>query len=138
MNKAIITGRLVKDPVISYSQGQSQMQIARYTLASDRPGKDKGADFISCVAFDKSAQFAEKYMKKGHKFLITGHIQTGSYKNRDGQTVYTTDIIVESQEFADAKETAGEAPQPAPQAAPSNMGFMEIPDGLEDEGLPFD
>ncbi len=132
MNKAIIMGRPTKDPAITYAQG-NQLMVARYTLAVDRVGKDKGADFISCVAFGKGAEFAEKYVKKGRKYLVSGRIQTGSYDAKDGHKVYTTDIIVESQEFADAKDS------PAAPTAPKKESdsFMAIPDGVDDEGLPF-
>ena len=111
MNKVILMGRLTRDPEIRYSQGERQMAIARYTLAVDRRGRgnangDSTADFIQCVAFDRAAEFAEKYLHQGTKLLVTGRIQTGSYTNRDGQKVYTTDIIVEDQEFAESKASA--------------------------------
>ena len=126
MNLAILMGRLTKDPDISTSQNGTQ--IARYTLAIDRIGKDQGADFISCVAFNKSAEFAEKYLKKGTKIAIEGMIRTGSYTNKDGQKVYTTDVIVNRQEFAESK---GEAKETKPED-----GFMSIPGGIDDE-IPF-
>ena len=130
MNIAILMGRLTKDPDISTSQNGTQ--IARYTIAIDRIGKDQGADFISCVAFSKSAEFAEKYLKKGTKIAIEGAIRTGSYTNKDGQKVYTTDVIVNRQEFAESKgEAKGEA---KPEA--NNEGFMSIPGGIDDE-IPF-
>ena len=135
MNKAILVGRLTRDPEVRYSQGQNgeQMAIARYTLAVDRKTKKTGdqqtADFINCVAFGKSAEFAEKYLKQGTKMIIEGHIQTGSYTNKDGQKVYTTDIIVDAQEFAESKKSAEETPAAAPD-------FVSIPDGLEND-LPF-
>ena len=133
MNKVILMGRLTRDPEIRYSQGERQMAIARYTLAVDRRGRgnangDSTADFIQCVAFDRAAEFAEKYLHQGTKLLVTGRIQTGSYTNRDGQKVYTTDIIVEDQEFAESKassENSGagwrqqSAPAPAAKPAPS-------------------
>lgn len=122
MNLAILMGRLTKDPDISTSQRGTQ--IARYTIAIDRIGKDQGADFISCVAFNKSAEFADKYLKKGTKIAIEGSIRTGSYTNKDGQKVYTTDVIVDRQEFAESK---GEA---------KSEGFMSIPGGNDDE-IPF-
>ncbi len=148
MNKAILMGRLTRDPEIRYSTGDKQMAIARYTLAVDRRVRrsteqgEQTADFISCVAFDKMAEFAEKYFHKGIKILVSGHIQTGSYTNKDGQRVYTTDVIVEEQEFAESKafssgtDTYNQATKPTPLDA-SNDGFMNIPDGVEDEGLPF-
>lgn len=126
MNIAILMGRLTKDPDISTSQNGTQ--IARYTIAIDRIGKDQGADFISCVAFNKSAEFADKYLKKGTKIAIEGAIRTGSYTNKDGQKVYTTDVIVNRQEFAESK---GEAKETKPED-----GFMSIPGGIDDE-IPF-
>jgi single-strand DNA-binding protein len=119
-------GRLTKDPDISTSQNGTQ--IARYTIAIDRIGKDQGADFISCVAFNKSAEFADKYLKKGTKIAIEGAIRTGSYTNKDGQKVYTTDVIVNRQEFAESK---GEAKETR-----AEDGFMSIPGGIDDE-IPF-
>ena len=152
MNKAILVGRLTRDPEVRYSQGDSATAVARYTVAVDRRFKRDGeptADFIPCVVFGRSAEFAEKYFRQGMRVLISGRIQTGSYINRDGQKVYTTDIIVDDQEFADSKGAAadmsgyrGGYQQPAQpqQPAPSSAigdGFMNIPDGVEDEGLPF-
>ena len=146
MNKVIIMGRLTRDPEVHYSQGERQMAIARYTLAVDRRGKkdtnqDAQADFIRCVAFDRAAEFAEKYFRQGQRVLITGHIQTGSYQDRDGKTVYTTDVIIEDQEFADSKDNSrGSSYQsrPANGSSPEiHDGFMNIPDGVDDEGLPF-
>ena len=151
MNKVILMGRLTRDPEVRDSQGERAMAIARYTLAVDRRGRrsqDDGAqtaDFIQCVAFDRAGEFAEKYFHQGTKVLVTGRIQTGSYTNRDGQKVYTTDVIVEDQEFAESKNAsqgAGHdggyqaAQRPAPASAIGD-GFMNIPDGVEDEGLPF-
>lgn len=137
MNKVNLLGRLTRDPEIRYSQGNDQMAIARYTLAVDRRFKREGeqtADFISCVAFGKAAEFTEKYLKKGTKIAVTGRIQTGSYTNRDGQKVYTTDVVIEEQEFAESKAAAsGENEQPA---SCDPQGFMSIPDGIEDD-LPF-
>ena len=121
------------------------MAIARYTLAVDRRGRRSGgddgaqtADFITCVAFDRAGEFAEKYFHQGTKVVVTGRIQTGSYTNRDGQKVYTTEVIVEDQEFAESKNEGGYRPaeRPAPSSAIGD-GFMNIPDGVEDEGLPF-
>lgn len=132
MNKAILIGRLTKDPEVRYTQGAEPMAIARYTLAVDRRGKKEGeqtADFISCVAFRKAGEFAEKYLKKGMKMAVVGRIQTGSYTGRDGQKVYTTEIVVEEQEFAESK--ARQEPQT------EQDGFMNIPDGITEEGLPF-
>ena len=111
MNKVILMGRLTRDIEVRYSQGENPMAVARYTLAVQRKFKREGeqdADFISCVAFGKAAEFAEKYLRQGTKVVISGRIQTGSYTNRDGQKVYTTDIVVEEQEFAESK-TASEA-----------------------------
>ena len=151
MNKVILMGRLTRDPEIRYSQGERQMAIARYTLAVDcrgrsSSGSDSTADFIQCVAFDRAAEFAEKYLHQGTKMLVTGRIQTGSYTNKDGQRVYTTDIIVEDQEFAESKASsenssaAWRAPSSSARPAPADAvapGFMNIPDGVDDEGLPF-
>ena len=147
MNKVILVGRLCRDPEIRYSQqGDEQMAVARYTLAVDRRYKrdgDQGADFISCVAFGKNGEFAEKYLKQGTKICISGRIQTGSYTNKDGNKVYTTDVVVEDQEFVESKNASGNdggyqpmgRPEPA-SAGPVNDGFMSIPDGIEDD-LPF-
>lgn len=104
MNKVILMGRLTKDPEVRYSQGDSSMAIGNYSIAVDRKGKDAGTDFINIVAFGKNGEFAEKYLHKGTKVLITGHIQTGSYTNKDGNKVYTTDVIAEEQEFAESKK----------------------------------
>lgn len=146
MNKVILMGRLTRDPEIRYSQGDSSMAIARYTLAVDRRFRrnndDQSADFIGCVAFGRSAEFAEKYFRQGLKVIVTGRIQTGSYTNRDGQKVYTTDVVVEDQEFAESKAAsdanaaryqAASAPAPVSDAGD---GFMNIPDGIDEE-LPF-
>lgn len=144
MNKVILMGRLTRDPDVRWSQGQEQTAIARYTLAVDRRFKRDGdsqtADFIACVAFGRQAEFAEKYMRQGTKIAITGRIQTGSYTNREGQKVYTTDVIVEEQEFCEKKgeETnpgAAGSSRPA-QPATDPDGFMNIPDGIDEE-LPF-
>lgn len=152
MNKVILMGRLTRDPEVRYSQGERQMAIARYTLAVDRRGRnaaagEQTADFLPCIAFDKAAEFAEKYFHQGTKLIVTGRIQTGSYTNKDGQKVYTT-IVVEEQEFAESKAAGNEQapsaaarPNPAPaQAAKPKAdahGFMSIPDGVEDDDLPF-
>ena len=147
MNKVILMGRLTRDPEVRYSQGEQATAIARYTLAVDRRFKrdgDQTADFIGCVAFGKLGEFAEKYLRKGTKVVVTGRIQTGSYTNKDGQKVYTTDVVVEECEFAESKNAAsgnsGGGYRPAERPAPSSAigdGFMNIPDGVEDEGLPF-
>ena len=135
MNKVILMGRLTRDPEVRYSAGDNSMAIARYTLAVDRrfrrEGNDQSADFIGCVAFGRSAEFAEKYLRQGTKLVVTGRIQTGSYTNRDGQKVYTTDVVVEDQEFAESKAAASDngggymrQPQPmqaAPMPAPSQL-----------------
>ena len=141
MNKVILMGRLTRDPDIRYTQpnsAQEQTCTARYSLAVNRrfnrDGEQK-ADFISCVAFGRQAEFAEKYLRKGTKIVLAGRIQTGSYTTRDGQKVYTTDVVVEEQEFAESK-TAGQIAQQNPAPMTREDGFMEIPDGLEEE-LPF-
>ena len=130
-------GRLTRDPEIRYTQGENAMCIARYTLAIDRPKAKDGtqsADFISCVAFGTNGQFAEKYLQQGTKILVEGRIQTGSYTDKDGKKIYTTDVVVEHHEFAESKSNGNnEQPQPTP----DSDGFMAIPDGVEDEGLPF-
>ena len=141
-------GRLTRDPEVRYSSGERSMAIARYTLAVDRRGRrsqgadgqEQTADFINCVAFDRAGEFAEKYFHQGMRVLVSGRIQTGSYTNKEGQRVYTTDVIVDDQEFADAKQgesaRAAAFSRPEPANAVSD-GFMNIPDGVEDEGLPF-
>ena len=141
MNKVILMRRLTRDPDIRYTQpnsAQEQTCTARYSLAVNRrfnrDGEQK-ADFISCVAFGRQAEFAEKYLRKGTKIVLAGRIQTGSYTNRDGQKVYTTDVVGEEQEFAESK-TAGQIAQQNPAPMTREDGFMEIPDGLEEE-LPF-
>ena len=151
MNKVILMGRLTRDPEVRYSQGEPPLAIARYTLAVDRRfnrnnGGDNAqtADFISCVAFGKSGEFAEKYLRKGTKIAVTGRIQTGSYTNREGQTVYTTEVVVEDQEFAESKNSnsgsdggyAGNTGSSRPAPSGAGDGFMNIPDGIDEE-LPF-
>jgi single-strand DNA-binding protein len=173
MNKVILIGRLTRDPVIRYSQGDNSQAVARYTLAVDRRfsrRQDNGgdqqqtADFIGCVAFGRSAEFAEKYLHQGTKICVEGRIQTGRYTNRDGQTVYTTDVVVENQEFVESKAASqanagsmpdyggyqNSRPAAAPASAPaggsdpsadgkggeSPDGFMNLPEGIEEE-LPF-
>lgn len=154
MNKVILMGRLTREPDVRYSAGENANAVARYTLAVDRRFKRDGeqsADFIGCVAFGRQAEFAEKYLHQGTKIAITGRIQTGSYTNREGQKVYTTDVVVEEQEFAESKGAAQEngsfgggsyqrqsapAAAPAPVSGGSPDGFMNIPDGIDEE-LPF-
>lgn len=140
MNKAILMGRLTKDAQTRYTEDTEPMAISCFTLAVDRRvQKDRegqSADFISCVAFGKTGQFMEKYGQQGTKFVIEGHIQTGSYTNKEGRKIYTTDVVVETAEFAESKAAAGENQQ-RPQPTPNNSdGFMDIPDGIEEE-LPF-
>ena len=150
MNKVILMGRLTRDPDIRYSTGESATAVARYTLAVDRRFRrdgDQTADFIGCVAFGRNAEFAEKYLHQGTKIVAVGRIQTGSYTNRDGQKFYTTEVVVEEQEFAESKSSsdsyAASHPQnsaaapsmPTPSAASAD-GFMNIPDGIDEE-LPF-
>lgn len=132
MNKAMIKGRLCADPEIRYSQASNgdNICIARYRVAVNRKTKRDEADFISCVAFGKNGEFAEKYLKKGQEILIVGHIQTGSYQSKDGQKVYTWDIVVDEHEFCGTK---ADAPQAQPQSAPQ---YVAIPDGIEND-LPF-
>ena len=153
MNKVILMGRLTRDPDVRYTQGDNPMCIARYTLAVDRRVSRNNqdgqtADFIGCVAFGKSGEFIEKYCKKGTKLCVTGRIQTGSYTNRDGQKIYTTDVVAEDQEFAESKSTASSVPEDqmtetqgqsehqksADEPAPD--GFMSVPDDIDEE-LPF-
>ncbi|MBQ9567177.1 MAG: single-stranded DNA-binding protein [Lachnospiraceae bacterium] len=153
MNKAMIVGRLTRDPNVRYSQGESQMCVARFTLAVDRRrgrNQDNGgqnADFISCVAFGKTGEFVEKYARKGMKFDVVGRIQTGSYQDKDGRTVYTTDVVVEEIEFGESKNAAAanmgdySAPSGGREytdqgAQPVDDGFMNVPDEIDDE-LPF-
>ena len=142
MDKTILMGRLTKDPEVKYLQNENSTAMARYTLAVDRRYRKDGkaeTDFISCVTFGKNAEFAEKYFRKGTKIAIAGRIQTGSYTNRDGQKVYTTEVVVEEQEFAESKNSgSGSSQQNAPQPSPDvgTEGFMNIPDGIEEE-LPF-
>ncbi|GAA6490832.1 MAG TPA: single-stranded DNA-binding protein [Candidatus Bariatricus faecipullorum] len=145
MNKVILMGRLTRDPEVRYSQGENALAIARYTLAVDRRFKRDGeqtADFINCVVFGRSAEFAERYFRQGMRVTISGRIQTGSYTNREGVKVYTTEVVVEEQEFAESKSASEanrqqyqSAPAPAP-AADAGDGFMNIPDGIDEE-LPF-
>lgn len=149
MNKVILMGRLTRDPEVRYSQGDNAMAVARYTLAVDRrvsrnnQNGEPTADFIQCVAFGRSGEFAEKYFRKGLKVVVTGRIQTGSYTNKDGQKVYTTDVVVEDQEFAESKAASqsngvggGFVPVDRPSPSDAGDGFMNIPDGIDEE-LPF-
>lgn len=139
MNKAILMGRLTRDPEVKYTAGDRPTAVARYTLAVNRMFKRQGepdADFINCVAFGKVGEFAEKYFRQGMRVVICGRIQTGSYINRDGIKVYTTDVVVEDQEFAESKSKGKQSQQEMPQPTPQGDGFMNIPDGLEEE-LPF-
>ena len=152
MNKVILMGRLTRDPEIRYANNENNTCIANYTLAVDRRFKRQGdeqtADFIRCVAMGKGGEFAEKYLHQGTKIVVEGRIQTGSYTNRDGQKVYTTEVVVEDQEFAESKassdsyaashprtEAAPATSMPSPSAASAD-GFMNIPDGIDEE-LPF-
>lgn len=167
MNKVILCGRLTRDPDVRWSQGQDQKCIARYTLAVDRKIRNpqegqQTADFIACIVFGRGAEFAERYLRQGMKMIVTGRIQTGSYTNREGQKIYTTDVVVEEQEFAESKNSQGGGSVsqaasrqgtgtvereygPAPRdfagsynpAAADPDGFMTIPDDLSDDGLPF-
>ena len=151
MNKTILMGRLTKDPEVRYAASDSGMCIARYTIAVDRrraaSNDGQSADFINCVAFGKTGEFAEKYFRKGTKILITGRIQTGSYTNQEGKRIYTTEVVVEEQEFAESKRASEEraseeaaasapsAPQPAA-AAPTDAMPEPLP-FAEDEEIPF-
>jgi single-strand DNA-binding protein len=153
MNKVILMGRLTRDPDVRYSQGESASCIARYTLAVDRRFSRRDqqdaqtADFIGIVAFGKAGEFAEKYFRKGTKVIVTGRIQTGSYTNKDGVKVYTTDVVAEDQEFAESKNSSagnggnyssfgGDVPSAEPAPSAPGDGFMNIPDGIDEE-LPF-
>ena len=145
MNKWEGIGRLTRDPEVRYTQGSNPMAIARYTLAVDRRIKkenEQSADFIPCIAFGKSAEFVEKYLKKGTKMAVVGRIQTGSYTNQNGQKVYTTEIIVEEQEFAESKNASSGGRNQAPQQSQKTQddgldGFMNIPDGIDEGELAF-
>ena len=146
MNKAVLVGRLTRDPEVRYSQGDNTTAVARYTVAVDRRFKRDGeptADFIPCVIFGRSAEFAEKYFRQGLKIAVTGRIQTGSYTNKDGQKIFTTDVLVELQEFAESKAASAQngnqnasAPTRPNVAQNDSDGFMNIPDAIEEE-LPF-
>ena len=145
MNKVILMGRLTRDAEVRYSQGDASTAVARFSLAVDRrfkrDGDDQSADFINCVAFGRTGEFFERFGRKGTKFLVEGRIQTGSYTNKDGQRVYTTDVVVENVEFAESKSSSESnggyvpADRPSPSQAAGD-GFMNIPDGIDEE-LPF-
>lgn len=161
MNRVLLCGRLVREPEVRYTSGQNgDMAVAHYTLAVDRRGQrnnsqdEQSADFIRCVAFGKGGEFAEKYLHRGTKIIVEGHIRTGSYTNKDGQKVYTTEVIVDSQEFAESRRAAVENGFPAESVTDARQAdiqrakeaagpravqesFMDIPDNIEDEGLPF-
>lgn len=142
MNKVILMGRLVKNPEVR-QDANGAISMARYTLAVDRirtkKDEDPGADFINCVVFGKSAEFAKNYLRKGTKLVIEGRIQTGSYTNKNGQKVYTTDVVVERQEFAESKAANGDgnSAKPSSSPAPANDGFMNGDDGVPSEWLPI-
>ena len=141
MNKVILMGRLTRDPDIRYYQGTEPIAIARFTLAVDRRFKrdeQQSADFISCVAFGRQGEFIEKYAHQGTKLVVEGRIQTGSYTNKDGNKIYTTDVVIESCEFAESKAAGNSNQNTRPEPVQSATdGFMNIPDGVDDEGLPF-
>lgn len=141
MNKVILCGRLTREPEVRYSQtANGSMAVARYTLAVDRKFKKEGeqnADFISCIAFGKLGEFAQKYLHQGVKIAVSGRIQTGSYTNKDGRKIYTTDVVVEEQEFCESKQNQQSSGIIQPNSNVDSNGFMSIPDGVEDEGLPF-
>ncbi len=139
MNKVILVGRLTRDPDVRYTGEGNSMAVARYTLAVDRRFKREGeptADFINCVAFGKSAEFVDKYLHKGTKMVVSGRIQTGSYTNKDGQKVYTTDVVIEEQEFAESKSASAGSATSAP-TGQKDTSFMNVPDDLGSEELPF-
>lgn len=139
MNRAVLMGRLTRDPEVRHSQGENPIAIARYTLAVDRRGRkgdnDPAADFINIVAFDRAGEFAEKHFRKGMRVLVSGRIQTGSYTNREGRRIYTMDVVVEEQEFAEGRKDGGQQDKERPSLI--GDGFIDIPDGIDDEGLPF-
>lgn len=145
MNKVILLGRLVRDPETRYGGANDSMAVCRYTLAVDKKFKKDGeatADFINCISFGKTAEFAEKYFAKGLRVAVSGRIQTGSYTNRDGQKVYTTDVVVEEHEIAQSRSEASNQkesnlqPEISPYGEDKDNGFMNVPDGIDDE-LPF-
>jgi len=132
MNKVVLCGRITRKPEIRYANNGGKA-VCRFTLAVDRRGKDNGTDFVNCVSFDKSAEFAEKWFDKGTKVIVTGHLMTGSYTNKDGQKVNTTDVVIEEQEFAESKRTADSETK----TDAHNDDFMSIPDDVDDAGLPW-
>ena len=139
MNKVVLMGRLTRDPDVRYTAGDNPTAIGRYTLAVDRRFKREGeanADFINCVSFGRNAEFAEKYFRQGIRIVITGRIQTGSYTNREGRKIYTTDVVVEEQEFAEGKKETENKPKDQQAHTVDEEGFMNIPDGIDEE-LPF-
>jgi len=139
MNRYTGMGRLTRDPVIYQATTTEGKKTAKYTVAIDRKYKNNGdttADFIQCVAFGLSTDFAEKYLHQGIKIIVTGRVQTGSYDNKDGVKIPTFVVIIEEQEFAESKAATENASRPEPSAAAGD-GFMNIPDGVPDEGLPF-
>lgn len=141
MNKCMLVGRLTRDPEIRYTQGENASCIARFSIAINRRFKNAegnyDADFINCVAFGKGGEFIEKYFKKGMAIGISGRIQTGNYTNKDGVKVYTTDVVVEEAEFVESKGSNNSSENTASALRPSADAFMNIPDGVEDGGLPF-
>ena len=145
MNRVILTGRLTRDPEIRWTQGQDQTCMARFTLAVDRrsakrDGNERTADFVPCYCFGKLAEHIEKYYVKGMKVELEGRIRTGSYTNRDGKKVYTTEVLVESSEFAESRKDAAGSSDGGGKAGSGRSdteGFMDIPEGAEDGGLPF-
>lgn len=145
MNKVILLGRLARDPETRYGGANDSMAVCRYTLAVDKKFKKDGeatADFINCISFGKIAEFAEKYFAKGLRVAVSGRIQTGSYTNRDGQKIYTTDVVVEEHEIAQSRSEASNQqesnrqPEISPYGEDKDNGFMNVPDGIDDE-LPF-
>ena len=139
MNNVVLIGRLTRDPEMRYTTGANQMAVTTFTLAIDRPvkqGQEKQTDFIRITAFGRMAENCDRYLAKGRRAAVQGRIQTGSYTNKDGQRIYTTDVIVDEQEFADAKRDGAESSHYGT-PSPAGDGFMNIPDGVEDEGLPF-
>ena len=145
MNKVILLGRLARDPETRYGGANDSMAVCRYTLAVDKKFKKDGeatADFINCISFGKIAEFAEKYFTKGLRVAVSGRIQTGSYTNRDGKKIYTTDVVVEEHEIAQSRSEASNQqesnlqPEISPYGEDKDNGFMNVPDGIDDE-LPF-
>lgn len=137
LNKVFLLGRVTRDPEIRYATGENAIAIANYSLAVDRRGKDAGTDFPNIVAFGKAAEFVEKYVHKGTKLVVEGRLQTDSYTDKDGHKVYTTKVIAESQEFAESKKTESEGGSSAEPAQTDSDGFMNVPEGIGEEELPF-